>query len=95
MYLSISEVKAHFSKYLKVIQEGGTVIITSHQHPIAQLIPLSTVHVKDFFKKELRCNFIWNGKTPKGGKSLPKIHGETASDRILDCLLYTSDAADE
>lgn len=84
MYLSISEVKSHFSKYLKLIQEGETVIITSHQHPIAQLVPLANSHIRNFFKKELRCNFVWNGKIPKGGKSLPKIQGKTAADRILE-----------
>ena len=34
-----AELKAHLGKYLKMVQAGESVEVTSHRHPIAELRP--------------------------------------------------------
>ena len=39
--VGIRDLKAHLSAYLKQVQQGQTIIITSHGKPIAQIIPIT------------------------------------------------------
>lgn len=36
------ELKAHLGKYLKMVEAGETVQVTSHRHPVARLVPTRT-----------------------------------------------------
>ena len=41
MVASVRKVRDHLSKYLRRVQQGEEVVITSHNRPIAKLVPLS------------------------------------------------------
>lgn len=40
-YVSTAKLKAKLSQYLAEVREGGTVYVTSHGHPVAELSPLT------------------------------------------------------
>ena len=40
MQVAIRELKSHFSKYLRKVQTGEDIIITTHGKPIARFSPL-------------------------------------------------------
>jgi len=40
-YVSTAGLKAKLSQYLAEVREGGTVYVTSHGHPVAELSPLA------------------------------------------------------
>ena len=37
--VSTAELKAHLSKYLRMVKNGLTVEVTSHRHSVAHLVP--------------------------------------------------------
>lgn len=41
MQASIKDLKNNLSSYLKIVGNGQELIITSHHHPIAKIIPIS------------------------------------------------------
>ncbi len=62
MTTSVRELKDHLSKYLRRVQSGEEVIITSHRRPVAKLVPLSgdeTDDCQSFFDglQDLRAQF--------------------------------------
>ena len=48
MTTSVRELKDHLSKYLRRVQRGEEVVITSHRRPIAKLVPLSGDETDDY-----------------------------------------------
>jgi prevent-host-death family protein len=38
--VSVAELKSKLSQYLTAVKKGKELIVTSHQHPIARLVPL-------------------------------------------------------
>ena len=38
---NISQVKVHFSEYLKTVQEGHVVTVTNRDQPVAKIVPFS------------------------------------------------------
>ncbi|MHB1947955.1 MAG: type II toxin-antitoxin system Phd/YefM family antitoxin [Gammaproteobacteria bacterium] len=41
MQVSIKDLKNNLSSYLKIVGRGQELVITSHHHPIAKIIPIS------------------------------------------------------
>jgi len=41
MYVAIRELKNHLSEYLKQVQTGEEIIITTHGNPVARLVRLA------------------------------------------------------
>lgn len=39
-YVSTADLKAKLSQYLSEVREGQTIYVTSHHHPVAELIPV-------------------------------------------------------
>ena len=37
--ISAAEAKAHFAKYLRTTEQGGSILITRHGKPVAALVP--------------------------------------------------------
>lgn len=37
--VTTAELKARLSKYLRLVRAGETVLVTSHRHPVAHLVP--------------------------------------------------------
>jgi prevent-host-death family protein len=38
--VSVATLKSKLSQYLEAVQKGQEIIVTSHQHPVARLLPL-------------------------------------------------------
>lgn len=39
--VSTAELKTHLGRYLRMVRNGETIVVTSHRHSIAQLVPSS------------------------------------------------------
>ncbi len=37
--ISVSQLKAHLSSELKLVQEGVEVVVLDHRHPVAKIVP--------------------------------------------------------
>jgi prevent-host-death family protein len=40
--VSTAELKTHLGRYLRLVRNGESINVTSHRHPIAQLVPSSS-----------------------------------------------------
>lgn len=38
--VSVAELKSKLSKYLAAVKKGNEIVITSHRHPIARVVPM-------------------------------------------------------
>jgi len=45
--VSIATLKSNLSRYLAAIKKGKKIVITSHRHPIARIVPLKKVSADD------------------------------------------------
>lgn len=89
MQIAIRELKSHFSKYLKIVQEGTEIIVTTHGKPIARFSQLGVS--RDISDNNVLQNIEWikmgNGKKPVGLSDEKRIKidsGENLSDLLLD-----------
>ncbi len=82
MNVSIQQLKSHLSHYLRLANEGESVVVTSHDKPMAIIEP---------FYKETRVMpdiplVKWADGKPRLTRSCtepPKIEGESLSDWIV------------
>ena len=42
--VNVATLKEKLSHYLKLVKEGGEVMVTSHRHRVARILPASTPH---------------------------------------------------
>ncbi|MDL1941363.1 type II toxin-antitoxin system prevent-host-death family antitoxin [Chloroflexi bacterium CFX2] len=62
--IGVRDLKAHLSSYLEKVQNGHTIIITSHGKPIAQLTP-TREELMDRVKALQAAGLVaWSGKKP-------------------------------
>lgn len=83
MQVSVRQLKNHLSQYIHQVQTGTTILITSHQTPVAIIQAVPKTHkpgLENLYRLE---NISWNGKKPKGLRNPPKIKGKSASEMIL------------
>lgn len=86
MQVEIRELKTHLSEYLKKVQTGEDVIVTTHGKPMARLCQLdNSDHIDDAL-----LNLSWlskgNGEKPQGLSSSNRIIAksyEPLSDLLL------------
>ncbi len=89
MQIAIRELKSHFSQYLKKVQTGEEIIVTTHGKPIARF---SQFENNDILSVENSLeNLSWlvksNGKKPKGLSSKQRIKasiGKNLSELLLE-----------
>lgn len=83
--IGIRDLKAHLSSYLEKVQNGHTIVITSHGKPIAQLTP-TREELMDRVKTLQAAGLIaWSGKKPS--VRIPKLVNKSdklISDLVLD-----------
>lgn len=85
MEVSVRELKNRLSHYLRLIQKGESIVVTSHHTPLARLLPLPPPAEQEGLLRLLALDGIhWNGKKPRGGHLRPAIHGKTAAARVLE-----------
>jgi prevent-host-death family protein len=75
--VSVARLKSNLSRYLAAVRKGKEIVVTSHRHPIARLVPADKT-----FEDELR---IIPAKKPVS--SLRKIKGIKLSFDPVDVLL--------
>lgn len=82
MNVSIRELKAHLSRYLQLTQEGETVVVTSRNHPVAKLEPVTASPAGWPAIPAMK----WADGHPKLTRSrsqAPKIEGEPLAEWII------------
>jgi prevent-host-death family protein len=87
MRISVHELKNHLSQYLSQVKAGALIVITSHNKPLAKLIPFP-----QFSGEEAHAGMLlqiegvtWNGKKPQGGGTeRPKITGKTVAEYVIE-----------
>lgn len=84
MHVSVRELKNHLSEYLHRLEKGESIIITSHQVPLARLVPILQSKNKELQMLFQMEGVKWNGKKPKGAKHGPKLSGNTASNYVIE-----------
>jgi prevent-host-death family protein len=73
MQTSVRELKAQLSQLLRRVQAGDTVTVTSHNKPVAEIVPIR--RKRSIHQLAAEPGIHWNGKMPKGlarPESLPK-----------------------
>ncbi len=73
MKASIRELKTHLSEYIRQVQAGETVIVSVHNRPVAQIVPIRQQAVLDDLKS--LPGITWNGGKATGlarGEELPE-----------------------
>ena len=45
--VSVATLKSKLSQYLEAVKKGKEIIVTSHQHPIARLVPIEKARSSD------------------------------------------------
>ena len=73
MHTSIRELKAQLSQYIRQVEAGGTVTVSIHNRPVAQIVPIR--QQDDLSLLARQPGISWNGGKPGGlprGESLPR-----------------------
>ena len=77
--ISISKLKAHLSGELKKVQHGTKIIVLDHNHPVAELIPISKN--KSLFVREATSAYQYRKLSPLVSGNLLEDIEEERSDR--------------
>lgn len=78
--ISISKLKAHLSAEIKKVRQGATLIVMDHNHPVAQIMPVTEDEA--LFVKEAEKKFDYKKLPPLMDKSeLEKILEEDRADK--------------
>ena len=88
MEVSVRELKANLSRYLRLIEEGQSLEVTKYRRKVARLVPVENTTKEPGNEKIaglLKSGIVsWNGKKPSGGRVRPVIKGKTASEIVLE-----------
>lgn len=82
--VSVRELKDHLSAYLRRVEAGEELVITSHRRQVARLcaLPQSDSHCDTLL--DAVAGVHWAGGKPQGGRLRPNIVGTTAAERVLE-----------
>lgn len=91
MEVTIRDLKAHLSAYLRRVQAGEEITITSRSRPVAQLGPVKKRLDRDTTVTDVQrrltatVGFRWQDGKPEGGRGV-KLHtlGPTAADVVFE-----------
>ncbi len=85
MEVSVRELKAHLSHYLRAVQGGEPVVITSHDRPVARLERVEALPSRNEAER-LACavGIAWSGGKPGGTRVRLGPGGLSAADIVLD-----------
>lgn len=83
MRVSVRELKNHLSKYLHLAQHGESVVVTSHNRPLAYLHPVP--HVPANLPEIPGVRWALNKPDiSQPAESLPTISGKTLAKIVLE-----------
>ena len=83
MQASIRELKARLSEYIRQVEAGETVIVSVHNRPVAQIIPIK--QQTDLSGLVNQPGISWSGGKPAGlprGEALPE--GVCVADWVIE-----------
>ncbi|MGF1614636.1 MAG: type II toxin-antitoxin system Phd/YefM family antitoxin [Gammaproteobacteria bacterium] len=84
MQVSVRELKNRLSHYLRLVQQGESIVVTAHHTPLARLLPIPSVEPEGLRRLLTLEEVHWNGKKPSGGQLRPAIAGQTVAARVLE-----------
>lgn len=85
MEVSVRELKVHLSRYLRLVQGGVPVLITSHSKPVARLEPVTIPAAGDPVERLAGApGMSWAGGKPKGARVRLGPGAGTASEAVLE-----------
>jgi prevent-host-death family protein len=87
MKVSVRELKDRLSEHLRAVQGGQSILVTSHNKPVARLSPVPSESASGIERMLDRGIAHWNGKKPRGaGRRRPiKLRGpgKTMAEMVL------------
>ena len=83
--VGIRELKTQFSRYLRRVKAGGTVIITERGKPVGRLVPVSP-EPEHRLRELVETRVVaWDGQKLKPVTPTAQVHGECpVSDLLLE-----------
>mgnify|MGYP001627302269 CR=1 FL=1 len=75
MKVGIRETKNRLSKYLKLVKEGKTIIITERNTPVAKLVPVQENELLPVLPLIEQKIASWQGGKPGGIATPPVLNG--------------------
>jgi prevent-host-death family protein len=77
MKISVRELKDRLSEHLRAVQKGESIVVTSHNKPVARLTPVPPESATGIERMLDQGYARWNGKKPRGaGRRAPiKLRG--------------------
>jgi prevent-host-death family protein len=87
MKVSVRELKDRLSEHLRTVQGGQSIVVTSHDKPVARLSPVPSESASGVERMLDEGIARWNGKKPRGaGRRGPvKLRGpgKTMAEMVL------------
>lgn len=84
MEVSVRELKSHLSQYLKRVRAGEDVVITSHRHPVARLLPFPDSGRDDVSRVRAIESLRWDGGKPVGSPHPVRVTGKSLAEMVLE-----------
>jgi prevent-host-death family protein len=85
--ISVRELKDRLSEHLRAVRGGESIVVTSHNKPVARLSPVPSESATGIQRLRDEGLVRWNGKKPRGaGRRRPiKLRGpgKTMSEIVL------------
>jgi prevent-host-death family protein len=83
-WVGIRELKARLSECVRVVKDGGTVVVTEHGRPVARLVPEPESPRKRMLALASAGEIVWNGQPYKPRRPSARVRGpRTLSDLIV------------
>lgn len=77
--------KAKLSEWMRVVKDGGTVVVTEHGRPVARLVPEPGSLRERLLALSRAGDIIWNGQPFKPRGPVTRVRGaRTLADLIVD-----------
>ena len=86
--ISVRELKDRLSQHLRAVRGGRSIVVTSHNKPVAQLNPVIDETASGVERLVAAGYATWNGKKPRGPRGHRPIKlrgsGPTVSEMVLN-----------
>ena len=86
MKVSVRELKDRLSEHLRAVQGGQSIVVTSHDKPVARLSPVPSESASGVERMLDEGIARWNGKKPRGARRRPvrlRGPGKTMAEMVL------------